>query len=151
MHIVIVDVIIILWTYLPKIVCFFRCKTVWFLVGLTEALTAVSELRPVVGEAITGPWPCMASPLSCSWQAFSLQYVSQHLSIFTQVIPGQKFGVAITGPWPCMALHGLPPLLQLAGLFRYVSRHFSIFFTQVISGQKLGVAITVPGSSTISC
>ena len=33
------------------------------------------ELRPLVGdcEAITGPSPCMASPLFCSWLAFSLQ------------------------------------------------------------------------------
>ena len=66
------------------------------LVGLTEALTAVAELRPVVGVAITGPSPCMASPLFCSWQAFSLQYVSRHFLIFTQFIPGQKLFVVIS-------------------------------------------------------
>ena len=60
------------------------------LVGLTEALTAVAELRPVVGVAITGPSPCMASPLFCSWQAFSLQYVSQHFSRICQ-----EFGISM--------------------------------------------------------
>ena len=80
MHVVIVAPIIKIWMNMPKIELSVQNWLVPVL-GLTEALPAVAELRPVavVGVAITGP--CMASPplLFCSWQAFSLQYVAPRI------------------------------------------------------------------------
>ena len=112
MHVVIVAPIIKIWMNMPKIELSVQNWLVPVL-GLTEALPAVAELRPVavVGVAITGP--CMASPplLSCLQLAglFFAICVPQDFSIL--FVPGKELGVTITEPWSYMAFP-FPPSWQ---------------------------------------
>ena len=118
------------------------------------------ELRPLVGdcEAITGPSPCMASPLFCSWLAFSLQ--AGCLAIFSTKQPVNLLKLGQLQSW----VHGpdwppSPPaatkdrqvlckicLNTCLGIF-LLSPHF--FAQNIFVGQtecRYAIHVSVPGS-----